>query len=222
MGRNRITRLLCVLAALLGFTVALQTLLIPAAAADESASPGTAFPLPPTAKNPKLDSQLLAVATATDAGGAVAGLQAAREHRLFVSGNNVRVILRAGVDHLPTIDAIRASAGVVEAEYSDLVQGLMPVTALRRLANSPAIRFVAIPQIPIPLAVTNEGVAATNAAAWQAAGWSGTGVKIGVIDLGFIGYTARQASGDLPTSLTTADFGCGGVDSPARTEHGTA
>ena len=45
-------------------------------------------------------------------------------------------------------------------------------------------------------------------------------MKVGIIDLGFIGYTAAQASGDLPPSLTTADFGCGGV---ATTDvHGTA
>src|SRR5439155_14572709 len=44
----------------------------------------------------------------------------------------------------------------------------------------------------------------------------------GVIDLGFIDYTTKQASGDLPASLATADFGCNGITNPATTNHGTA
>src|SRR5207249_11198319 len=68
--------------------------------------------------------------------------------------------------------------------------------------------------------VTDEGVAFANATAWQSAGIDGSGVKVAVIDRGFIGYTSAQLSGDLPLSLTTQDFGCNGV--ATGTSHGTA
>src|SRR5207248_1838621 len=45
-------------------------------------------------------------------------------------------------------------------------------------------------------------------------------VKVGIIDLGFAGYTTRQASGDLPATLTTIDD-CSGQFTTA-TDHGTA
>src|SRR5207253_7592530 len=92
--------------------------------------------------------------------------------------------------------------------------------ALRRLADNPAVLYVGVPITPVALAVTDEGVSATNASAWHAAGWTGAGVKIGVIDRGFVGYTTKQGSGDLPATVTTADFGCGGI--ATFTDHGTA
>jgi hypothetical protein len=73
---------------------------------------------------------------------------------------------------------------------------------------------------PVLDSVTGEEVARIGAPAWHSAGWRGAGVKVAVIDFGFDGYTARQSSGDLPITLTTALFGCA---TPAGdTNHGTA
>ena len=58
-----------------------------------------------------------------------------------------------------------------------------------------------------------------GAATYQLAGNTGAGVKIAIIDLGFDGLSAAQASGDLPSALTTGDF-CGGDFN--YTDHGTA
>ena len=98
------------------------------------------------------------------------------------------------------------------------MQAFVPPGALQDLAADPAVRYVRPPARAV-LAAVDEGVGETNAASWQAAKLTGTGVKIGVIDLGFIGYPAVQTGGDLPAGLTTADFGCGGIQ---RTNHGTA
>jgi hypothetical protein len=116
--------------------------------------------------------------------------------------------------------AIQAAGGHVEAEYADLIQAIIPVGGITALAELPIVRYVGQPSVPVLESVVDEGVAETNAIAWQSAGISGAGVKVAVIDAGFIGYTARQASGDLPPSVTTVDFGCGGV--ATGTEHGTA
>jgi len=195
----------------------------PSAAAPLAATAQSQFPPVLPKKHPKLDSRLLEVASSADTAGVAAGVEAARARRLSLFADNVRVAIRTSGDHSLSKDAVRSVGGVVDAEYADVVQAFVPTTALRRLADNPAAVYVGLPLTPIALAVVEEGVTATNANAWQAAGWTGAGVKVGVIDLGFIGYTAKQASGDLPSSLTTADFGCSGlVNAAAPTDHGTA
>ncbi|MGH2462394.1 MAG: S8 family serine peptidase [Candidatus Limnocylindria bacterium] len=173
-----------------------------------------------TDKHPKLDSHLLAVASATRTGGTPEGLRVASERDVAVSSGRVRVVVTANSGRSAVRDAIQAVGGLVEAEYADLVQALLPPGALRTLAELSIVRYVRQPSLPVADSVVDEGVGETNAIAWQSAGLSGAGVKVGVIDAGFIGYTTKQASGDLPASLTTADFGCGGV--ATGTDHGTA
>src|ERR1700674_324323 len=174
----------------------------------------------PTDKHQKLDSQLVAIASAANTGGDANGLRVARNRTLVLSGDSVRVVVKAPVTRSAVRDAVQAVGGRVEAEYADLVQAFVPVSALRKLAELPVVAYVGQPSVPAADAVVDEGVAPTNASAWQGAGVSGAGVKVGIIDVGFIGYTAAQASGDLPASLTPADFGCGGV--ATTNVHGTA
>jgi len=171
-------------------------------------------------KHSKLDSHLLAVSSAASAGGVSEGLRVAGEHKVAVSTDAVRVVVTAKGSRSVVRDEIQAVGGRVEAEYADLVQAFVPVGALRALAELASVSYVGQPSIPVAESVVDEGVGETNAIAWQGAGVSGAGVKVGIIDLGFIGYSTRQASGDLPASLTTADFGCGGV--ATGTDHGTA
>ena len=76
-------------------------------------------------------------------------------------------------------------------------------------------------RLPYPheaVAVTSQGVEIMGAEDMQALGTEGNGVKIGIIDLGFSGYTFAQASGDLPANITAVDYtgnGIGGLN------HGT-
>ena len=188
----------------------------------ESASAST-LGLPPqlgTGKHAKLDSQLAAAAFAASTTGVSEGVRVAHQRRLKVSGVSVQVVARVKGDNSDVREAVRALGGRVETEYADLIQAYVPIGALRALAELPGVAYVDQPSVPVASAITDEGVVQTNAGAWHSAGVAGTGVKVGVIDLGFIGYTAKQASGDLPASLTTADFGCGGV--ATHMDHGTA
>jgi subtilisin family serine protease len=118
------------------------------------------------------------------------------------------------------LSGLATIGGRVEAEYAEVVQAYVPVGALRKLADLAAVSYVGVPAVPLADSTTDEVVVASNAGTWQAAGISGAGVKVGIIDLGFIGYTVAQTNGDLPPSVTTADFGCGGV--ATGTSHGTA
>jgi subtilisin family serine protease len=180
--------------------------------------------LPPpqrVAKYPKLNAQLFAVSVAAEGPGGVAeGVRVARENNLGLSNEMVRVVVTATRDRSEARAAISTIAGWVEAEYANQVQAYVPIRSLRALADRAAVSYVAPPTVPIADALTDEAVVATNASVWQEAGVTGSGVKVGIIDLGFAGYTTAQTNGDLPASLTTQDY-CGGtMGSPEP--HGTA
>ena len=109
------------------------------------------------------------------------------------------------------------SAGVLEAYVTP---GL-----LRALALHPAVRSVREVVPPRP-SVVSEGVALHNADTWQAEGYGGSGVKVGVIDVGFIRFASLMGS-ELPGSVTRRCYSAVGVFSTnlahceTRTIHGT-
>lgn len=75
-------------------------------------------------------------------------------------------------------------------------------------------------RLPFPHSadVTTEGATITGALDMHDFGHDGTGISIGVIDLGFASLATSQAAGELPTGLTITDYtgtGTGG------TTHGT-
>jgi len=110
----------------------------------------------------------------------------------------------------------------VHSWYADLLAAYAPPSSLDRLADVPGVqRASATPPIWTD-EVTSEGVAETNASAWQAAGYDGTGVKIGIIDGGFIGYAALLG-GELPAAANVVAWGAGsGGSENGGTDHGTA
>ena len=133
----------------------------------------------------------------------------------------VRVVVETSGGRAGPRGAVAAFGGAVEGEHAHLVQASVPAVALRALAARDDVRYVRRPLRFIPLGVPGEGIAATNASAWHASGWEGAGVKVAVIDLGFAGYTLRQASGDLPASLRTNTEFCG-TEFASGERHGTA
>ena len=99
------------------------------------------------------------------------------------------------------------------AAYRDHVDALVPPAVLRRLAAEPQIDRIDLPT-PADIDVLSEGVALINAAEWQTAGVGGRGVRVGIIDLGFQGYSARLGT-ELPPTI---DASC----SPRSLENGEA
>lgn len=67
-------------------------------------------------------------------------------------------------------------------------------------------------------ATTSQGVALTGAGDIHVLGNDGTGIKIGVIDLGFSSLASAIASGDLPIGQTVTDYTGNGT---GGTNHGT-
>jgi subtilisin family serine protease len=115
--------------------------------------------------------------------------------------------------------AVRRFSGRIEATWHDYVKALVPRDALVPLSRLRSVRFVGALEQIHEEAVNGEEVAASFANAWQAKGITGKGVKVAIIDGGFGGLAARQASGDVPRNVVRADF-CGGSFATA-TVHGT-
>lgn len=120
---------------------------------------------------------------------------------------------------LVNAEHIAALGGRVHARHKQWHEVIVDRGRLDALTRGlPPGLLVRLPYPHEPAAVTGAGVALTGAADTHALGVTGSGIKIGVIDLGFAGVATAQASGDLPGSLTLIDYtgsGTGGTD------HGT-
>ena len=171
--------------------------------------------------HPKLESQLARLVEEYRSGGLTTAQEEAGLLGIDLDGQRVRVIVQAQpLRAAESAAAARVLGGRIEAAYGDLVQVLAPLGMLEALADKESVRFVRQPLRAVP-AVTGQGVALINADDWQAAGVDGSGIKVAVLDLGFLGYTSLLGS-ELPASVVAhscranSDITGGGID------HGTA
>lgn len=172
--------------------------------------------------HPKLASVLNQALSKYREEGAEAALSFARERGVRVEGERVQVVVEVQDSPAATMAAAEALGGAIETRYENLIQVRVPIPALESLAERDEVRLVREPLFPV-LDVTSEGVNLTGAHRWHSGSipgspYSGTGVKVAVLDLGFVGYSGLLGS-ELPASVTTQSF-CGTLDS--GTVHGTA
>ena len=121
---------------------------------------------------------------------------------------------------------INALGGTVDAVSDSYMRVLVPFKALKLLAGLPGIRVARAPTPAKAMAVgygsnLNESVNLTGAADLQAAGITGAGVKVAVVDLGFIGLTDAINAGELPAGTTRVKGNVEGASIEVGTEHGT-
>jgi subtilisin family serine protease len=135
-----------------------------------------------------------------------------------------RVHIEAAPGHTSNVlAAIAAWGGRVLGAVPGTIEAELSAAAIDDIAAREDVRYVSPLQHLLKHTVTTEGVASTATTAWHLQGRRGRGVKIGVIDGSFADYSARQATGDLPPSLTTMDFCSGNLLTPADDgAHGTA
>jgi Leucine-rich repeat (LRR) protein len=137
-----------------------------------------------------------------------------------------RVVVTILPERGKKVDAISESSllkyGVrIQAKAKNSLRVEVPVDQLKNIAEEiSGIGIVSEPIRPKELAVTSEGLALMQADVWQSSAILGAGVKVAVIDGGFISLTDAQANGDIPSTYTAVDFTGGGLQ--AGTEHGTA
>jgi hypothetical protein len=179
----------------------------------------------PGAGNPKLDSSLNQLVGALEMSG-TAGTQAyAQAHLLPLDGERVQVEITTTAQAIPGLkEAIEAIGAEYQGHYQGLLEAWVPIDQLESVSALPEVGFARVPQFAIPdgalLAgdVTTEGVAASNIAAWHSAGYDGTGIRISIIDGGFLGYTGLLGT-ELPALVNTYDWTGNGFNA---TRHGTA
>jgi hypothetical protein len=172
--------------------------------------------------------RLVASASAgTLSGSAYSGLETTH----LALGPGVAVSLHLGSGGAHSLNALVATGARIANRRGDDVEAYLPPPALRTLATATGIDRAEPILRPVPLGtgigLVGEGVALHKADQWQAAGITGTGVKVGIIDGGFIGLTARLGR-ELPASVHARCYTDIGLYSStaksceAFTEHGTA
>ena len=108
----------------------------------------------------------------------------------------------------------------IRAKAKHSMSAFIPVSQLQNVATAvEGIFDIQEPIRPYINSITGEGVALMNADDWQSYSYDGTGVKVGIIDLGFNGMTAARTNGDMTTYV---GYDYTGTGLQTGTEHGTA
>ena len=174
-------------------------------------------------KHDVLASSLAAVNQKARQSGPASALAQARTAGLTVKHERVRVTIETKGSSSDQAQAlVTRVGGQVERAGGRTVQAFVPPAELETIASDASVRGVYPVQIPYPAAITGEEVNGSGADDWHDVGAAGSGVKIAVIDGGFQGFEARQASGDLPPSLYTQNFCSSPFPNNAGGPHGTA
>src|SRR5581483_6478307 len=172
---------------------------------------------------PKLDSQLGLLAQSTAGHGAATAMASARRAGLEGSATRVRVVVVSEPNsNAAARGAVTAAGGTIEGTAGPLTEALVPPASLVALSQKASVADVR-PPLPHAAAAVDEAVHLTDADTWHTAGYGGAGVKIGIVDLGFSGYSSLLGTA-LPSSVTTIDHCSGNLAAapPTGTDHGTA
>jgi subtilisin family serine protease len=173
----------------------------------------------PTKGHPKLESVLSQLAETAQSKGPAAAAAFARQRDIRLVDNRATVTIEALPGKVDgAMSAAKALGARIDASQDNLIRVIVPAIRLTTLANNPAIRLVRLPWKPVPLAMS-EGVSLVDADDWHTAGFTGSGVKVGIVDVGFAGYTGLLGT-ELPSSVTTMWYGSGGT--AGSNKHGTA
>ncbi|HEX4821981.1 MAG TPA: S8 family serine peptidase [Acidimicrobiales bacterium] len=186
----------------------------------------------------KARATIIALAVATIMGGWPAAGHASSASSWVPRGNNQRshpkiepaveqqstpddapVVVRVAGDPTDASAAVSDVGGTVRTESSDAVLAWVRPSQFTTLADDARVQRISEPRRPRPT-TTSEGVAAIGAPTWYSAGFDGSGVKLGIVDLGFQQLATEQAAGHLPVTAVTKNFCSGGIG--GNTEHGTA
>ena len=125
-----------------------------------------------------------------------------------IVGENITVVLEPRPGRLSeSIDfAALSDLGVsIVAQSRHLVEVSAPIVELARIAQMESVQFVRLPIKPSLHIVESEGVELIRAQVYSGNGYTGRGVKVGVIDVGFVGVPSLQRQGELP-NLSYEDF----------------
>jgi len=130
-----------------------------------------------------------------------------------------------GASELP-LERIRALGAHVEASSRHFLRITGAPAVLRQVAALEGVRGVRFPLEPVPAqgtgSIVSEAVNLVGAGALQTGGLTGAGVKVAVIDGGFMHLAEAQGIGEIPASAIGVDFTTMSLGVESGTAHGTA
>jgi len=106
----------------------------------------------------------------------------------------------------------------IESEFDDLIQVNTALDNVSVLESIGSVEYVRYPAEARPF-VVSEGASVMGTDAWNLQGYSGEGVKVAILDLGFMGYSSLLGT-ELPSSVVTMSFRADG--NLEAHNHGTA
>lgn len=154
-------------------------------------------------KVPKLDSRVAKIQEAYNSGGlpqAKAKVESMGRH-LQQGGLQVKIEVIPGKED-EVIKVIEQAGGIYETSYKQFLQVQLPVNLLEKIAENPDIVKISLPveatadSVPCESQyVCGQGAEKIGAINWQQNGLDGTGVKVGILDKGFLDWGTAP---DLP------------------------
>lgn len=173
--------------------------------------------------DPELASVYKDFLLAYQQGGREAALELAREQGLLTPDEQgLRVTLVLDTEDTAALVTQLESTGVAVVSISrDRVNIAVPLSLIDAQLQSPRpaeifeqltelqhVIAVRLPEARVPdgSRIDGEGVGVIGADAWHDAGFTGAGIRIGVLDLGFVGYEDLLGV-ELPDSVTMQTFG---------------
>jgi subtilisin family serine protease len=146
---------------------------------------------------------------------------AAQTQGASVSGSLLLVTITARPGSGDAVaSAVAGLGGHVTARFDDHLDAYVPVGSVTQLSGQDSVLWVDLPSRPQESSVTSEGWGLVNASGWNLATVSGAGVKVGIIDGGFQGYTSLLGT-ELPPAASV-DTSCTVHTLQNGQQHGTA
>jgi subtilisin family serine protease len=103
-------------------------------------------------------------------------------------------------------DALDNLGAQIIKQTDNVIKAKIPIDMLSAVAdNVDGVSFMKAPDKLIPVAVTSQGVDLTGADNFQVAGYDGSGVKVAVFDVGFIGLSNAISNDELTDNIVKVD-----------------
>ena len=179
-------------------------------------------PLPPKPTYPRLDSQLNRMVERI---GQVSPQMLAYDAPLY-QGASVAVTVRLSDNASSTAEFLTNGGATVANVGVDYIEAYVPVTLLVPLAERDEVLRVDTIIPPQPQ-VLSQGTTVHGSPKWNARGFTGTGVRVGIIDGGFQGFSGLMGT-ELPSTVVARCYTAIGVFTSALSAcengevHGTA
>ena len=187
---------------------------LPGVSADggEDGNKDLAIPEKAELKYPNLGSSLDQLVTRVEEGEAPAAPSAGNAPAHRAESVAVTIYLSGNVDGM--VSFLEDNGGDPRNVGEDYIEAYVPVTLLGPVSEQPGVIRVReiVPPEPEYGYSTSQGVQAHLAQAWHDAGYKGQGVKVGIIDSGFEGFSELMGM-ELPTTVLVRCYTDLGVSS---------